>query len=118
MSQIPREKIWVALDYWKEADLSGNLSDVIDRLAECKDKYHHAGHEEIELSVEHDTGYYGCEGLNIVLRGYRWETDIEFQRRVKLIEEETEFKRKFEERKAKEERAEYLRLKRKFEGKK
>ena len=95
-------------------DLEGKVEEVIEHIQDYKKRYEESGWTDIE--IEYD--YYGYDGgKDITLVGMRDETLAEEKKRLekerKIKEREAEAKAK----KLKKERKEYVRLKKKFEGK-
>ena len=89
--------------------IGGKVDDVIQMLANYRDKYVADGYFNISIYTEH---YY--DTVSIELRGDRYETDAEYEQRTSMekaiIERQKQEKRKRED----EERKLYERLKKKY----
>jgi len=82
-------------------DIEGEVGDVIQSLTKIQSDY--PGWDSVKLEIEN--GYDGEFSINVI--GSRVETDEEYDKRLATSE-------KWETKKAALERAEYLRLKKKF----
>ena len=92
-------------------DFSGSINDVISRALVLKTEYELAGWSNIKIDWDSDwdnNWYY-------YVTGDRWETDQEFENRIRTEEKAKANKKRAAKAKAEYERKEYERLKAKFE---
>lgn len=92
--------------------------DGIDNLINSLEgaKHSEKSGEWTDLSVEWTCEDYYKKGYTAdwKIKGYRWETDKEYNKRIKELEKSKEYKKRMKEEKEQKEREEYERLKKKF----
>jgi len=101
-------RIYVEMTVLEDIDLEKPLEVLIEELNCFKNTWN----EYRNLYIDNE----GCINYpNYVLRGERLENDIEYNKRMKLLQKEKEKKRLLKEKREKEDRKEYERLKKRFE---
>lgn len=107
--------------YVDNDDLQGDISDIINRLEEIKNKVSELGYNTCHIYLDRSEHY-----VDVIVRGMRLETDEEFEKRKearrKMLEREKKRQQTIAEKRKQQrakdeaiERAEYERLKAKFE---
>ena len=87
----------------------GKIDDVIQMLANYRDKYLAEGYFDINV---HASQYY--DEVNIGIRGNRYETDKEYEKRLIYEKQIVEREKKEKKKRAEEEKKLYERLKKKY----
>lgn len=71
--------------------LEGSIDGAIDWLEHVKEECEKAGYLKIWLEIDYD---YGNNDKSLVVKGERWETDKEFEKRLKNKRKRKKNKRK------------------------
>ena len=98
-------------------DFDGDLNRVLEKLGKFKEDTEFT---RFSICHEEESGYYHEVYHSFIVTGYRWETDVERDDRLKMIEEmgvkNEALKIEDAKRKEAKDRAEYRKLKKRFEG--
>ena len=87
------------------------IDNLINSLQSAKQSEEHGEWSNLSVEWTSDDDYATADWQ---IRGYRWETDKEYNKRIKELEKSKKYKKKMKEEKEQKEREEYERLKKKF----
>ena len=92
--------------------LEGNLENVICLLSNWKENFEEEGYFNLIIDI-----YWTEDGIEADIKGDRYETDNEFNKRQLKIQKDKENAEKSKAKKKEKEKKLYLKLKQKYEGK-